>query len=394
MKFLDKFPISQIRVRSDGSLVADAKIARTGIQLYAGHEVGRPELDVVRVYRPPDEVFSRDAMASFAHKPITLDHPPEAVNADNWKKYAVGATADEVMRDGECLRVPLMVSDGAAVDAVNGGKKELSGGYDAELVWSQGVSPQGEQYDARQTNIRANHVAIVRHGRAGSQCAIGDEAHDEWGAAPINDATDRSKDAMNTQTLRTVDVDGFSVSTTDQGAQAIEKLKTQLRDTTADNEKAIKAKDEEIADLKKQIDEKDGEIKGLEKKVEDAAISPEKLNDMARERSALLTTAKTVLGDSKAKEIEDKADTDIIKAVVAAKLGDDEIKDMSEDGLRGAFKTIAKDAGKGGGNKPPATKKAGDALRNGLADGVSEQDLWGDAIMAKAGIDTKGAEKQ
>ena len=46
------------RRTSDGYLVAMGKAARTGIQIYSGSEVGRPDLAQVRVYRPADEVFS------------------------------------------------------------------------------------------------------------------------------------------------------------------------------------------------------------------------------------------------------------------------------------------------------------------------------------------------
>lgn len=69
MKFTDRVTIAGTRRRDDGYLVADARVARTGIQVYAGWEVGKPEKDTVRVYRPEGEVFARDAMASFAHRP-------------------------------------------------------------------------------------------------------------------------------------------------------------------------------------------------------------------------------------------------------------------------------------------------------------------------------------
>ncbi|MDT9702463.1 DUF2213 domain-containing protein, partial [Streptomyces sp. P17] len=91
----------------------DARVARTGIQQYLGSEVGRPDLEVVTVYRPESEVFKADSMASFAHRPITDDHPDEAVTADNWKDYSVGQTGEEIKRDGDFLRVPMMVADGA-----------------------------------------------------------------------------------------------------------------------------------------------------------------------------------------------------------------------------------------------------------------------------------------
>lgn len=219
MQFTDAVTIKGTRLRDDGYLVVDARVARTGIQRYLGSEVGRPDLAVVDVYRPEAEVFSADAMASFAHRPVTDDHPKGAVTADNWKQLSVGQTDGEIKRDGDFLRIPLMVADAATIQKVQAGKRELSAGYTCDLKWEPGTTPDGLKYDAVQTNIRANHVAIVTRGRAGSDVRIGDDA-DKWGTAPITTAHDKE----TSMTTRNVMVDGLSVETTDAGAQAITKL--------------------------------------------------------------------------------------------------------------------------------------------------------------------------
>jgi len=115
MKFTDTVAVAGTRRREDGYLVADARIARTGIQSYLGDEVGRPDMARVRVYRPGAEVFSRETLKSAAHRPVTNDHPPDLVTAENWKQHAVGQTGDEVRGEGIFLRVPLMVSDASAI---------------------------------------------------------------------------------------------------------------------------------------------------------------------------------------------------------------------------------------------------------------------------------------
>lgn len=101
MQFTDAVAVAGTRRRDDGYLVADARIARTGIQLYAGSELGKPEMDVVRVYRPGAEVFSEDTLRSAAHRPVTNDHPPEMVTSANWKRFAVGQTADEKSEENQ-----------------------------------------------------------------------------------------------------------------------------------------------------------------------------------------------------------------------------------------------------------------------------------------------------
>lgn len=339
MKFTDTVTIAGTRLRDDGYLVADARVARTGIQVYAGFEVDKPEKEFVRVYRPAAEVFSRDAMASFAHRPVTNDHPAENVTADNWKQHAVGNTSDEIARDGELLRVPLMVSDAAAIKAISGGKRQLSAGYTCDLAWTPGKTESGEEYDAVQTNIRANHVAIVSRGRAGPEVRIGDDAA-YWGAAPISTPIADRKEPVMADTLRTVVVDGLSVSTTDQGAQAIEKL-TKDRDAAkqaiADAEKAhadaIAAKDKELA-------KKDAENDELKAKV----LSDADLDKRVQDRAALIDKARSIAADLKC---EGLSDAEIRKAAVQAKLGDDAVKDKAEAYIDARFDILVEDTGAG-----------------------------------------------
>lgn len=179
---VDQLKITEILVldkadlvtRQDGSIMANPRVGRIGIQLYQGKELGKNDMAVVRVYRPESEVMDKAAMASVTHRPVTNDHPPEPVTADNWKKYAVGHTGDTVARDGEFIRVPMMLSDGAAIRDFNDGKKELSLGYTSNLEWRSGTTPTGEAYDAVQTMIRINHLAVVDAARGGPKLAIGD----------------------------------------------------------------------------------------------------------------------------------------------------------------------------------------------------------------------------
>lgn len=157
-----------------GYIGAYAKIARTGIQIYRGFEMGKPDVETIRVYRPEEEVFKVDAMRGMAHMPVTLVHPPEMVDASNWGKFARGQTSDPVVRDGEFVRVPVTIMDARAVKAIDEGIRELSVGYWSDIVWGEGVTPKGEKYDAMQTNIEPNHLAIVPSARGGSRLRLGD----------------------------------------------------------------------------------------------------------------------------------------------------------------------------------------------------------------------------
>lgn len=177
MFLTDRVSVSATRRTADGYLVADVKVARTGIQNYLGSELGRDDLPVVRVYRPESEVFATDAMHSYAYRPVTVEHPSKMVTADTWKALAAGQTGGEVVRDGEFVRVPLVLMDAAAIKAYQAGKRELSMGYTAEIVFEDGVTPDGEAYDAIQTNLRMNHLALVDRARGGDALRIGDSSH-------------------------------------------------------------------------------------------------------------------------------------------------------------------------------------------------------------------------
>ena len=178
MHLQDKLTIDGQRRTRDGYLTVNAKVARANnVQLYAGSEVGKPEMPVVRVFRPADEVFSSDTMQSFAHRPVTLGHPNQAVSANNWKDVAKGWSDGEVARDGEFVRVSMLLADAGTIREIEDGTRELSMGYECILDWTAGVSPSGEAYDAIQRGIRSNHIAVVPAARGGSELRIGDSAN-------------------------------------------------------------------------------------------------------------------------------------------------------------------------------------------------------------------------
>jgi hypothetical protein len=172
---MDRAPLERVRKLADGRIAAVARFARSGVYSYTGAEVGRADLSTVNVYRPESEVFDQAAMASFAHKAITVGHPAQAVTADNWSAHSAGWTEGKVARDGEYVEIPLMLADASAVRAYeSGGARELSAGYTSELTWGDGVAPDGTRYQATMRQIRGNHIALVAQGRAGSTCRIGD----------------------------------------------------------------------------------------------------------------------------------------------------------------------------------------------------------------------------
>ena len=168
---------AKVRYTGDGYMTAMPRVARTGIQLYYGSELGLTGQDskkVIKVLRPEAEVFSTDAMNSFAHRPFTDDHPPVQVTADNWKQYATGQSGAEVVRDGEFVRVPMVLMDAKAIQKFKDGKVEISMGYDCEIDMKGGNDPKYGAFDASMKNPRGNHYAVVDAARGGAQLRLGD----------------------------------------------------------------------------------------------------------------------------------------------------------------------------------------------------------------------------
>ncbi len=65
MHLFDRMSVDGTRRTTSGYLVVNARVARAGnVQQYMGYEVGKPEMAVVRVYRPDAEVFNKDTLAS------------------------------------------------------------------------------------------------------------------------------------------------------------------------------------------------------------------------------------------------------------------------------------------------------------------------------------------
>ncbi|MEB5596298.1 DUF2213 domain-containing protein [Vibrio cholerae] len=157
---------------AEGFLKVSGRAAKTGIQEYYAHELGlndRPHDAVVRVMRFPAEVFKQSALDSYIGVDVTLEHPCEFVNSQNFKSESVGLVT-AAKRDGDFVLVDMIVKDQSAIDAIHSGKVELSAGYEC----SYGPAPEGSSYDFVQRNIRINHLAITNSARGGSQVRLAD----------------------------------------------------------------------------------------------------------------------------------------------------------------------------------------------------------------------------
>lgn len=312
IKFTDSMPIGRTRKTKEGYLVAKIRSARTGVQLYRAHEIGdvataagfKPN-DVVRVNRPESEVFSKAAMQTLSHAPLTINHPPEMVTADNWNDYSVGEVSNDVMRDGESLVVSVIAKDTAGIAAIQSTHKQVSWGYVAKLRDAADKSiADFDMYD-----FEYNHISAVPAGRAGPEYGF-DDAAQVWGASPVT-----VEDNEMTVELKTVVLG-------DKAVQVEAKDFDLVTAALKDHKTAIDAKDAEIGTLTAKLADAEGKI------LSDEAISA--LVDakvVANEKRAKVAA---VIGDEKAKGMSDAA-IDGALAVIGDGVADDSVRRVLSD---------------------------------------------------------------
>jgi len=149
----------------------ESPIARIGEQIYTEAEVHLKgdERGLVTIERHEDEVFRPETIASANAKPLISFHHP--VDPTNFKELAIGIVLDPRRGKGDLsdyLVADVVVMDADAIEEIDGGKVELSCGYDCDYFQTE----PGRGY---QKNIIVNHVALVDMARCGSTCRVGDE---------------------------------------------------------------------------------------------------------------------------------------------------------------------------------------------------------------------------
>ena len=223
----DRAPVKATK-NEDGFIYDTPVLTRTGVFVYLN-----PDGSERREYRPPEEVFHADSLQGYKGLPITNGHPGLVTSA-NAANHTIGAVLGEARQDGNNLIADIVIHNPAAVNA---GNKELSVGYKLDLDETPGISPDGERYDAVQRNIRPNHLAIVKKGRAG--------------VARLNmdgDAVFNDKDV----TMSKMRLDnGIEYDAAPEVIQAYNKLKQDAADSEAAKAKEQARADAAEADLKK-----------------------------------------------------------------------------------------------------------------------------------------------
>jgi hypothetical protein len=346
------------RITREGHLIATARVAKANnIQNYMPSEIGQPpkaDGSPYRIFRPESAVFAKDAIASAAHRPITIDHPSEDVTSVNWKALAVGDTGGEIMRDGDFLRIPVMVMDARGVKAAQQTHREFSLGYSADLSMTPGKFGDAA-YDGSMTNIRVNHLALCGSARGGSELRIIDE-----------------RPAFSENTMPKIKIGDAEVDPTN--GEAVKIAVDVLNGKMTDAATAVATAQTALVDANTKIATLETEKATLTKQLSDAVLTPEKLRDAAKSYADAQAKAKA-LGVTVTDSMDEPA---IMAAVVTAKMGDT-AKDWTADQIAASFAVLTKDAA-----TQRRTEPSGSPIM--LGDGA---DGWADSVFTSANVAMK-----
>ena len=178
--------------------VERSNITKEQIAPYYGDEIaGYEDLGlnpgkVYYMYRPAAEL--EKAADTFNGLPLLFEH--HDISAANIPKdKVIGSLGTDAAYDAPYLHNSLIVTDADAIAAIESGAyKELSSAYQYEADMTPGMF-DGAHYDGIMRNIRGNHVAIVREGRAGPDVAVADSG------SKIKENDKKPKEAKTIMTL-------------------------------------------------------------------------------------------------------------------------------------------------------------------------------------------------
>lgn len=167
---LDSVPLSATYWTREGYLKDEPIVTSVGIFEYLNDDgTKRREL------RLPEHVFDPASLASYEGKPVIITHDAGEVDKNNVQQEIIGTILSPGIHDGEDVRARIVIHNTDAMK--RSGLKELSLGYSLDLDETPGVW-NGQPYDAIQTNIRINHLALVKSARAGDQARLNIDGRD------------------------------------------------------------------------------------------------------------------------------------------------------------------------------------------------------------------------
>lgn len=296
MKFerFDKSLIKDFSETPEGYLTVTVPITRPGVFPYQRQD-GTIQMEA----KLPEEIFSDTTIWSAKSKPVTDDHPNEAVTLKNYSRYAKGLSHTDAHVEDLKLYVSMTITDEGLINKIQEGKREISIGFLSDVVAETGTYA-GQTYEYVQRNVEINHIAIVDQGRAGPEVAIRSDS-----AAWQIDSKEGGKGNM---AKYKIDGKEYEVDSTVKSFLEAQQAKLDTAD--------VKVKDHDA--LQGRFDALETNLQAKETELEEAkknTLSADEFDKKVSERIELLTGAKSLLGDTF--EFTGKTDRQIKEAVIA-----------------------------------------------------------------------------
>lgn len=338
---------------ADGFLRDSPIVARTGIYIYQ-----QPDGTIRREYRPPEEVFDTDSEASFVGKPIVVGHPVSGiVNSDTAQDLAIGTILSSgYQKDETNIACDIVIHNPSAI----GEKRGLSLGYRVDIEEAPGITPDGQQYDVIQRNIRINHLAVVDRARAGAKARLnldGDEIIEgvETKMKIKIDSVDFEVDekiANYVNSLQNKEENArVKLDTANTELKSVKEQNTALKADADDKKAKLDAMTAERDGLKAKVDAADAE---KEKAVKEAV---EAVKADMQERAELEETAKI----AKVEKTDGLTNAELKAGIVKAAFGESfKLDGVSEAYINGAY-SAAKEMLRNDNAKNQALKAKGGA---------------------------------
>lgn len=381
---IDLKPTSRIKTPQGFMICKDVTLAKPMVKEYYAGELGIVDgfepTDIINIYTPPDVLFGQSVIDGFTASDVAMQHPKgNQLNSDNYKEHVIG-TAKNVRAENGYLVADLTIKDKWAIESIeHEDVKQISLGYAAELDMTAGETETGQAYHGQWVGMVADHVAVVREGRCGDDCKIGD------------------KQTVNTEKGMKVKIGNleFDVGDNSTLAQAITAQNAEL-DALKGSE--LKVGDQafslsELTATQATIDKLVGDNKALaDANVELTAkqTTPEQIEQLVADRVATISNANKIddkfVTDGKSVEqikreiVASKADNVLVKSIIG-----DSVADAEQVMIDATFKALLATAD---------TKKvnAADNALNGLNNVADNQSMTA-YDKYKAGLTTahKGA---
>lgn len=287
-----------------------------------------------RELRSREEVHKADSLATLKNKPHTNSHPPQLLNSKNTKQYQTGMVHGDhvVADDGIHTMTRVVVTDEAAIRDIEAGKIQVSCGYTCDMDNTPGVDPEFGEYDAKQLNIKYNHLASEWRGRAGSGARItqdSDEDHVRFDAYEIDENNDEinKKEGLPKMGIR---IDGhefevdkaLEIAYTNQVKADAQALKD--AQATADQEKS-------------RADKLEGERDALKAELE--AAQKIDVAELVKARASLIADASKFVKDGK---FDGLTDREIKEQVIKARMDWAVTEGKSDDYVNGLYESALK----------------------------------------------------